>query len=169
MLYKSSLCKLALISISFFLVSACTETNDITEVKSNAVLLDVYKGRECSCCAKWITHVRENGLFTESHSESYVDLNQTKDEYGIPKNLRSCHTSVSKDGFVFEGHIPAKFIKKYLNEKPEGTFGLAVPAMPTGSPGMEFGEMFTPYTIYLLKNDGSLEVFAKVEKIEEQF
>ena len=82
--------------------------------------------------------------------------------------MRSCHTSVTDDGFVFEGHIPAKFIKKFLAEKPFGARGLAVPAMPTGTPGMEFGDLLQPYKIYLLKTDGSIEIYAEVNTAEDQ-
>jgi len=75
---------------------------------------------------------------------------------------------VSTDGFVFEGHIPAKFIHQFLNEKPENAIGLAVPAMPVGSPGMEVGNKFMPYQVLLLKADGSSEIYADVPTAEKQ-
>ncbi len=47
--------------------------------------------------------------------------------------------------------------------------GLSVPAMPLGSPGMEFNDRFQPYEILLLMNDGSSKVYKKVSTYEEQF
>ncbi|MGB1058644.1 MAG: DUF411 domain-containing protein, partial [Ketobacter sp.] len=77
--------------------------------------------------------------------------------------------AVSKQGFVFEGHIPARYIQQFLANPPEGAFGLAVPAMPVGSPGMEVNERFMPYQVLLLKKDGSTEVFAAVENAAQQY
>jgi hypothetical protein len=39
---------------------------------------------------------------------------------------------------VIEGHVPASAIMRLLAERPHA-IGLAVPGMPTGSPGMENG------------------------------
>ena len=41
--------------------------------------------------------------------------------------------------------------------------------MPVGTPGMEIGERFMPYQILLLKKDGSHQVFAEINRYEEQF
>jgi hypothetical protein len=46
--------------------------------------------------------------------------------------------------------------------------GLSVPGMPVGSPGMEVGNQFTPYKIWLLKKDGSAEIFAVVDSPDQQ-
>jgi hypothetical protein len=40
------------------------------------------------------------------------------------------------DGYIIEGHIPARAIQRLLAESPAAA-GLAVPGMPIGSPGME--------------------------------
>jgi hypothetical protein len=39
------------------------------------------------------------------------------------------------DGYVIEGHVPFAAISKLLEERPDIT-GIAVPGMPSGSPGM---------------------------------
>jgi hypothetical protein len=92
-----------------------------------------------------------------------------KDTHNVPKLYRSCHTSITKDGYVFEGHIPAKVIKKYLDEKPEDTIGLVVPGMPLGSPGMEYQGKFNPYDVFLIHKDGTLSKYMKLETLKEQF
>lgn len=171
MTHHSSLSKLLLASTLFFSVAACSENNPAIVQgdslnQSTSVFLDVYKRATCSCCNKWISHVQENGFEVKRHNQS--NLSETKEKLGIHPKLQSCHTSVTKDGYVFEGHIPAKYIKKFLADKPVDGKGLAVPAMPTGTPGMEFGDMLQPYKIYLLKTDGSIEIYAEVNSAEEQ-
>jgi len=161
--------KIILIGLVSILLISCSEEKTHSTAAEGVFHLDVYKARKCSCCSKWINIVREQGFESQSHNQSQYDLSRTKDKHRVPKNMRSCHTSVTSDGYVFEGHIPAKYIQKFLKEKPEGAFGLAVPAMPTGSPGMEFGEMFMAYKIYLLKDDGTFDVYANIEESKEQY
>ena len=95
-------------------------------------------------------------------------LQRLKTEHGINPQYRSCHTAVSTDGFVFEGHIPAKYVHQFLSDTPEGAIGLAVPAMPVGSPGMEVDDKFMPYQVLLIKKDGGSEVYADISTREEQ-
>ncbi len=157
--------------ISAVIIIGCTnylEAKDKQETSASLInLLQVYKGAQCGCCNGWISHMKENGFQTEAHNLN--DLYPIKQKYGIEPRLQSCHTSVSKSGYIFEGHIPAKFIKQFLDEKPEGAIGLAVPSMPVGSPGMEHNNMFRPYVVYLLKADGSIGKYAKVQTADEQF
>jgi len=167
MFIKLILVKLATIVATITIVSSCTDNIEVRENgQDDAVQLTVYKKTGCKCCNKWLRHMRDNGFATTSHNQS--NLSDIKEKLGIPAKLRSCHTSVTEDGFVFEGHIPAKFIQQFLDEKPEGAIGLSVPAMPTGTPGMEFGDMLQPYKVYLLKADGSTEIYAQVNSAEEQ-
>ena len=62
------------------------------------------------------------------------------------------------DDYVFEGHIPAADIKNFLTEKPDA-FGLSVPGMPIGSPGMEYGDKVQAYEVMLLNKTGQPTVF----------
>ena len=80
----------------------------------------------------------------------------------IRDRYRSCHTTVSSDGFVFEGHIPSKYVEQFLSEKHTDAIGLSVPGMPMGSPGMEVGDRFMPYDVLILFKDGSSKVYAEV-------
>lgn len=141
-------------------INACSSNED-------AVELDVYKSPTCGCCAKWLSHARDNGFKTNVHKSKKMNI--IKDEAGVPANYRSCHTSISKDGYVFEGHIPAFVIHKFLEEKPENAKGLIVPGMPVGSPGMEYRGKFNPYDVLLLNNDGSVTTYITLNTIKEQF
>ncbi|MEX0618498.1 MAG: DUF411 domain-containing protein [Pseudohongiellaceae bacterium] len=131
-----------------------------------AVGMDVYKSETCGCCAGWIDHMTLNDFVSTIHHPA--DLNAVKREHGIQPELQSCHTAITKDGYVFEGHVPARFVKQFLDAPPADAAGLLVPGMPLGSPGMEVGNRFTPYDILLLKKDGTTEVFTHVGDITEQ-
>lgn len=162
--------------LSALLVSGCqgeTGSNAVTDIEreplatgSGSADLQVYKSPTCGCCGEWIEHVQHHGFTTAVHHPD--DLDVVKREQGIEPGVQSCHTAVSTGGYVFEGHVPARDIERFLEQPPEGALGLAVPGMPLGSPGMEVGDRFTPYDIVLLKKDGSHEVYRHVASAEEQ-
>ena len=129
-------------------------------------ILTVLKSPTCGCCVKWMEHLHDNGFSTAV--EEPENLEQQKAQLGIGPRYRSCHTAVSAQGFVFEGHVPSKFIHAFLAAPPEGSIGLSVPGMPVGSPGMEVGERFMPYQILLLQTDGSTEIFAEINSALDQ-
>ena len=131
------------------------------------IALDVYKSPTCGCCGKWIEHAEQRGFSVSTHHPE--DLNQLKVDQGIAPRVQSCHTSVSAEGYVFEGHIPARYIRDFLANPPAGARGLAVPAMPLGSPGMEVKDRFMPYEVLLLQDDGSTAVYAKVTTPGQQY
>ena len=130
------------------------------------VVLNVYKSETCGCCVGWINHMDENNY----HSTVFhpTDLNKVKEELGIKPEWASCHTAVTNEGFLFEGHIPAKFIDLFLANPPENALGLTVPGMPIGGPGMEMGNRFTPYDVLLMNKDGSSSIFASIKSAADQ-
>ncbi|MCJ7558347.1 MAG: DUF411 domain-containing protein [Gammaproteobacteria bacterium] len=134
---------------------------------SSRPVLDVYKSPSCGCCGKWMEHLHTQGLDTVTHDARQLDTANAR--LVIPAQYRSCHTAVSSEGYVFEGHIPARYVKQFLSELPAGAAGLTVPGMPMGSPGMEQGDNFTPYQVLLLKRDGSTEIYARVNAATEQY
>ena len=163
-------------------LAACSDSNATGDTKQNqlsekvaptdkasaaSIELDVYKSPTCGCCASWIEHVEKHPFIAKTIHPA--DLSLEKSQRGILPMYRSCHTAVSVDGYVFEGHVPAKYITQFLSEKPKDAIGLSVPGMPAGSPGMEMGDMFTPYPVLLLKKDGGSEVYAQINSLEEQY
>ena len=134
---------------------------------AGSIHLDVYKSPTCGCCSLWMDHLSENGFSNTGHHPDA--LGEFKRDLGIPVRYGSCHTGVSEEGYLFEGHVPARFIRAFLANPPEGALGLAVPAMPVGSPGMEYKDRFNPYDVLLLRKDGSVEVYASVGSYDEQF
>ncbi|WDE11422.1 DUF411 domain-containing protein [Thalassomonas haliotis] len=176
-----SLVRYALAISVVTLLGACSEVSELpstqekiagAETPAQRMKLAVYKRESCGCCQKWIDHLDETGF--SSRVYNHESLSAFKVEQGIKPRYHSCHTAISEQGYVFEGHIPAKYIQQFLAERAGGekdsqVLGLAVPAMPVGSPGMEVGEQFMPYQILMLKADGSSEVYAKVNTYREQF
>lgn len=118
----------------------------------------VYKSPTCGCCNKWITHLEQNGFKVKS--EDMRNVTPKKIEFGITPQNASCHTAVI-NGYVVEGHVPAKDIKRLLKEKPKNIKGLTVPGMPIGSPGMEQGDRKDPYNVMAIGKDGRTSVYSR--------
>jgi len=114
----------------------------------------VYKGPSCDCCNAWVKHLRANGFRVEAHEVG--DLGRTRQQYGVPQALASCHTA-TVGGYAIEGHVPAADIKRLLKERPKAA-GLAAPGMPQDAPGMDLatGE---PYDVLLFTADGRHKVY----------
>ncbi len=169
--YKTLTMLIVAISVSIF-ITACTDPTNGPAQTTNSTqqaptpVLTVYKSASCGCCGLWATNMDTNGFKTISVNRD--NLTGFKALKGIQPRYQSCHTALSREGFVFEGHVPAKFIKQFLEEKPEGAIGLSVPGMPVGSPGMEQGDQFTPYKVVLLRADGSVSNYAEVNSLKEQ-
>lgn len=139
--------------LGLFMVSACTPSNSQPRPS-----VTVYKTPTCGCCKKWVTHLESAGFTVKS--TDLPDLSDIKTQFGVPRNLQSCHTAVV-DGYVVEGHVPADVVEKMLREKPE-IAGISVPGMPIGSPGMEVeGRPADRYNIMAFDKDGQARVYAE--------
>ena len=148
------------------ILTGCFNGAEAASNDETARALQVYKSRTCQCCDLWGQHMQDAGFEIRAHHPT--DLNSVKNAHGIAPEFQSCHTAVTAEGDVFEGHVPARFIQQYLENPPADGRGLSVPGMPVGSPGMEVGDRFMPYKIWLLKKDGSTEIFATVESRDQQ-
>lgn len=116
----------------------------------------VYKSSTCSCCGKWVAHLRDAGLKVGVVTVNNTQAMQTR--VGVPRKLGSCHTAVIGDYWV-EGHVPVDLIQRLLVEKPNDIRGLAVPGMEVGSPGME-GPNPVLYDVLAYGNDGNTTIYA---------
>lgn len=119
--------------------------------------IQVWKGPACGCCQDWIRHVEAHGFQVVAIHDS--GNTEARKRLGIDLRYGSCHTA-SVGGYALEGHVPAREIQRLLRERPKA-IGLAVPAMPLGSPGMdgpEYGRK-DPYDVLLLAQDGSARVY----------
>ena len=77
---------------------------------------------------------------------------------GVPDAAASCHTA-TVNGYVIEGHVPVGAIRRLLTEQPD-VLGLALPGMPTDSPGMG-GDTSTweQQPVLAIEQNGSLRPF----------
>ena len=84
-----------------------------------------------------------------------------------PIRYGACHTA-EVSGYAIEGHVPAREIHRLLKDRPTAV-GLAVPAMPRGSPGMD-GSAYVgardPYDVLLVQRDGSSRVYQSYRRQE---
>ena len=140
-------------------ISAGSSITNIEDSNSELSLL-VHKTPTCGCCKMWVKHIEKNGFI--ANIKEHDDLLEIKDKHKIEPQYRSCHTAVSKEGYIFEGHIPSKYINQFLSEDHPNAIGLSVPGMPLGSPGMEVENRFMPYEVLILYKDGTSAVYAQV-------
>lgn len=123
-----------------------------------APVMEVFKSPTCGCCAKWVEYMRANGFTVRVND--VADLTKVKATHQIPGQLLSCHTGLV-NGYAIEGHVPAADVHRLLKERPAVT-GIAVPDMPTGSPGMEVeGVKAQPYDVMSFDKQGTTRVFAR--------
>lgn len=120
-----------------------------------AQTVDVYKSPYCGCCGQWVEHMKAAGFDVRVHETN--DLSAKRKELGMPESVASCHTA-QVGNYAIEGHVPAGDVKRLLAQKPQ-VRGIAVPAMPSGAPGMNGTP--TPYETLLVNADGSTRVFAR--------
>lgn len=124
---------------------------------SDVRAMHVYRDPECGCCEAWAQIAREAGY--EVTVESRADMPAIKARYGVPEELRSCHTAVV-GGYAVEGHVPLKSVARLLAEKPRDIRGIAVPGMPRGSPGMEVPDgSVDAYTVMAFGAAGRISTF----------
>ncbi|PJE60022.1 MAG: hypothetical protein COU85_00500, partial [Candidatus Portnoybacteria bacterium CG10_big_fil_rev_8_21_14_0_10_44_7] len=118
--------------------------------KTNRPTVTIIKSPDCGCCVSYSAYLRERGFATKT--ENRTDMDAVKTEYQIPQKMQSCHTALWGDYFV-EGHVPLEAVEKLLAEKP-AIDGIALPEMPSGSPGMP-GEPEPEFEIYALTGGGA--------------
>ncbi len=122
--------------------------------------IHVAKTRGCGCCVAWMEHLSAAGFSPEGENIGGA-LIRLKMDRGIPVKMFSCHTATI-EGYTIERHVPAIDIKRLLEQRPDAV-GLAVPGMPIGSPGMDFGDTADAYDVFLVKKDGSTEVYSSYQ------
>ncbi|WVN42775.1 DUF411 domain-containing protein [beta proteobacterium MWH-UniP1] len=120
-------------------------------------MVEVWKSPTCGCCKDWIKHLEANGFQVKAYDKGNIAMRR---ELGMPEKFGSCHTA-KVNGYVIEGHVPAKEIHRLIKEKPKA-LGLSVPEMPIGTPGMdgpEYGGQVDPYEVLLVQRNGTATVY----------
>lgn len=141
----------------FWLVGALMLPLAAMAVTPERINMEVWKDPSCGCCKNWIAAMEQAGFSVQVHE---TGNNGVRAQMGLAAKLGSCHTA-RVAGYVIEGHVPAREIKRLLAEKPDA-LGLTVPGMKVGTPGMD-GPIYkgrkSPYDVLLVRRDGSTLVF----------
>jgi len=114
----------------------------------------VYRDPNCGCCGGHAAYLRQHGY--DVTIVPMENLTPIKRRLAVPDELLSCHTTVI-GSYAIEGHVPISAIDKLLRERPK-VRGIALPGMPSGSPGMS-GPKDQVFTIYSF-SDGPTQIFA---------
>jgi hypothetical protein len=125
-------------------------------------LVEVWKDPNCGCCKDWVAHLEANGFAVQTFETGNT---AARKRLGMPEQFGSCHTA-RVQGYVIEGHVPAKDIQRLLAQKPQA-LGLSVPRMPVGSPGMDgpvYGGRKDPYDVLLVQRNGTSSIYASYNK-----
>lgn len=143
------------------LVYGCSSSNATGDAINDAdgakARVTIFKDSSCGCCGVYSQYMGKKGYGAEVVTAQNMD--EVKAKYNIPYSMRSCHTTVIGDYFV-EGHVPVEAIEKLMAQKPD-IAGIALPGMPSGSPGMT-GSKLGPFVVYAVNNDGTTSEFMRI-------
>lgn len=152
---------LFLLAVSMFMLGTYILVRGKVPESRQAVLggreIMVYKTPTCGCCGAFVSYLKKKDVAVKM--ENVTDLDAIKRQYGVPRELSSCHTSIV-DGYVVEGHVPLEVIEKLLSERPD-IKGIALPGMPSGTPGMP-GPKFETWNIRSFTEDGTVGTFTTI-------
>jgi hypothetical protein len=105
--------------------------------------ITVYRSASCGCCKGWIDHLKD-------HNFDVTDV--TVDD------VNEFNTAIV-DGVAIEGHVPAQDIKRLLANRGDIRL-LTVPAMPSGTPGMDTpGAPKDDFRVYSISEDDRVDVY----------
>jgi len=115
---------------------------------------EVWRDPHCDCCGGWVDHLRAEGFaVTDRVVASVAPFRRM---LGTPADLLSCHAARIAGWLAIEGHVPALAMRRALADRLPGVVGIAVPAMPVGTPGMEVpGQEPDIYDVIAWRADGS--------------
>src|SRR6476619_2967104 len=95
------------------LVTSASALVGVAQAKSTAV--EVFKSPSCGCCGGWVEHLRAAGFAVKVTDVD--DTTAARKRLGMPDAFGSCHTA-SVEGYVLEGHVPARDVRRLLATKP---------------------------------------------------
>lgn len=147
-----------LLIVSMAIITGCSKSSELKKVQQEVTEITLYKSPMCGCCGLYNQYL-DNKFNAPVKLVEMQDITPIKQKYGIPLDLQSCHTTVI-NGYFIEGHMPEEAIIKLLTEKP-AIKGIALPGMPSGSPGMP-GNKQGAFVVYAVNNDGTTAEFMRI-------
>ncbi|MBL4606695.1 MAG: hypothetical protein JKY01_02565, partial [Pseudomonadales bacterium] len=106
MAYLKHFFSMSLMALLVVFNAACSKQETVSTVQEKAVSqessrnvegleqLEVYKSPTCGCCSSWVEHMNASGFSVNTHDVNNLD--PVKQGHGISREVRSCHTAVSK-------------------------------------------------------------------------
>ena len=153
---KGWIIALSLVAV-FILLFALRNTTPKAVQEVGATDATIYKSPTCGCCNLYSSYMSSSGFTVKLNQLD--DVTPIKEKYEVPSSLSSCHTTVI-EGYFIEGHVPKEAIQKLLDERPD-IKGIALPGMPSASPGMP-GAKTGPFVIYSVGKDGTTKEFMRI-------
>jgi len=118
--------------------------------------ITVYRSATCGCCKGWIQHLKDHDFKVKD--VTVADVNPYKEQFKVPAQAASCHTA-QVNGITIEGHVPAQDIKQVLADNSDIRL-LTVPAMPSGTPGMDLpGAPKDNFKVFSISRDNEVGVY----------
>ncbi len=149
---------IGILILFLFIVFLIPKNSGFEEIDAFEGEIDIYKSATCGCCLIYSQYFNSKTSL-KINSINVQNLDSIRNQYGVPLELQSCHTTIVGDYFV-EGHIPLEAVEKLLKEDPD-IKGIAMPGMPSGSPGMP-GQKYGDFIIYAVNHDGSYSEFMRI-------
>lgn len=140
--------------VAFWLMVGFWMVGGTASAGGKPIEMTVFRSPTCGCCGKWVQHMKQNGFVIKDIQSE--DMAAIKRKYAVPDDLQSCHTAIV-DGHVVEGHVPAEDVRK-LVQSGSVAYGVSVPGMPVGTPGMEMGAKKDAFDVVQFEKSGKQSV-----------
>ena len=147
-----------IIILAGIIIFALTKASSFENINAMPGEIEIHKSLTCGCCSTYASYV-DGKVSPEVKTFDVKDSKEIKIKYGVPSELESCHTTIFGNYFI-EGHMPLEAVEKLLKEQPD-IKGIALPGMPSGSPGMP-GPKSGEFIIYAVNNDGTSNEFMRI-------
>jgi len=149
----------SLLLLALIVIAGCSAKGSSNGITGNSVIentITIFKDSSCGCCDIYAGYMDKKGFDVKTET---TNMESVKEKYGIPYSMQSCHTTIIDNYFV-EGHVPVEAVEKLMKEKPD-IKGIALPGMPSGSPGMT-GSKQGSFIVYAIHKDGSTSEFMRI-------
>ena len=147
-----------IIILAGIIIFALPKASSFENINALQGEIEIHKSLTCGCCSTYSSYV-DGKVSPEVKTFDVKDSKEIKIKYGVPSELESCHTTIVGNYFI-EGHMPLEAVEKLLKEKPN-IKGIALPGMPSGSPGMP-GQKSGDFIIYAVNQDGTSSEFMRI-------
>lgn len=138
-------------------VAALAQNWDWFSPSSPGRQITVYRNHGCPCYAPWVRHLEEEGFAVRVFEVARLEAARVR--AGNVAQKPGCHFAIA-GGYFVEGHVTANDIKRLIVERPEAR-GIAIVGNPRGLPGLKPVTPPDPYEVWVYREDGHAERWAR--------